>query len=1426
MHCRFRSAIVIVFFAVIGSWAAAPAYHSNIQTPGAHAEQSDVRSAGVAPKACSELVNEVQATVRSAEYDIAYLAHVGTFQSPNRAHGYRVTYTPSGLLIAPETSAAAWRVALDLERIGRPEHWMVPDLHPTMHSSGGSLTADHGPFAIDYLNDTCGVRQNFKVRERPLGTGPLEVRLRVDASLQPVDQGSNSIAFQNEGGSTLLSYTDLHVWDADGDTLPATMALIDDDIVLLVDDRDADYPIVVDPLLPSGWTAESDQANAEFGSSVSSAGDVNGDGYSDVIVGSRLYDNGQADEGRVFVYHGSAAGLSPTASWTAESDQVAAYFGTSVSTAGDVNGDGYSDVIIGAPAYDNGQSGEGRAFIYLGSATGLAATPAWTAESDQALASFGISVACAGDVNGDGFSEVIVGAASFDNGQSNEGRAFVYHGSASGTALTAAWTAESNQAGASFGQCVAGAGDVNGDGLSDVVIGAPLFDNGETDEGRTFAYHGSAGGLSATANWTAEGNQAGAQFGSSVSSAGDANGDGYADVLSGAPFYDGGQADEGRGYVHIGSVAGLALVSLWSFENDQAGSQLGWSVACLGDVNGDGISDLGLGAPLTDFGSVNSGVIYFAFGTAAALVPTLQNGGAGGQVDANLGRSLSSGGDVNGDGWSDMIVGAPFFDNGQTNEGRVTSWDGSTASLSAGATGFGGAVGALTGTSVCSAGDFDGDGFGDVVSGDPGMNAARIKFGGGMGLNTAGGSLISGPSASTFGASVSLAGDVNGDGYSDVIIGAPTYSVGFANRGFVQVVYGYPSVSPPSWSYSPNLANAFMGYSVAGAGDVNGDGYSDVIIGLPGLSQVYLFQGSATGLGVTPTLTLTGQSMSRFGESVAGAGDVNGDGYADVIIGAGDHDAGQTDEGAAFVHHGSASGLLTLPAWSAEGDQAFASFGSCTISSTACRSAGDVNGDGFSDVIVGAPFYDNGQTDEGRVFVYSGSQAGLGALPVWTAEKNQANAWFGMTVASAGDVNGDGYSDVIIGSSVYDFMASNTGAAWVYHGSATGLPATEQWMSWGPAASSYYGECVSGSGDVNGDGYSDVLIGAPLQTASGTTWSRLGNRNQFNSTSLPRNNMRLYNTDLASPISAANLPTPLFGTGLYSTPFLGRTRTRLVWETRIQGQPFSAAGGSLARSAQLTAQQATLTAGAPGGVELKALVDKPGGGLGITATKVRARVRYNPATAITGQLYGPWRYMPGYLDGQGTHNNVPLPVELLYFSETCNGSLPELSWATASEQNSSHFAIERSADATVWEEIGQVAAAGTSQATHEYRFLDSDPLDGTISYYRLVQVDMDGTANILPTAAHLSCGAAKGSLMVFPNPATDILHVQIGTMSSDVPIELWLLDAAGRQVALLRPNDGSVLSSFSVQHLTPGTYDLQLRHADGEGIEHHRIVKQ
>jgi hypothetical protein len=407
--------------------------------------------------------------------------------------------------------------------------------------------------------------------------------------------------------------------------------------------------------------------------------DFNGDGYSDVIIGANAYDNGSTNEGMAFVYYGSSKGLSTTADWTAESNQIDAYFGCSVSTAGDVNGDGYADVIIGSHLYDNGETDEGMAFVYYGSSSGLSTIADWTVEGNQADALFGKWVSTAGDVNGDGYSDVIVGSHLYDNGETDEGMAFVYHGSSSGLSTIADWTAESDQVDAYFGCSVSTAGDINGDGYSDVIVGADYYDNGESAEGRAFVYNGSSSGLSTSADWTAESNLAGARFGYSVCTAGDVNGDGYSDVIVGAPYFN---PHEGTAFVYFGSSFGLSLSDNWTVEGDQADMYFSYSVSTSGDVNGDGYSDIIIGSHLYDNGETDEGMAFVYHGSSSGLSTSADWTAESNQDEASFGHSLSLAGDVNGDGYSDVIVGAYRYDNGESNEGMAFIYSGSSEGLS------------------------------------------------------------------------------------------------------------------------------------------------------------------------------------------------------------------------------------------------------------------------------------------------------------------------------------------------------------------------------------------------------------------------------------------------------------------------------------------------------------------------------------------------------------------------------------------------------------------------------------------------------------------------------------------------------------------------------------------------------------------------
>jgi hypothetical protein len=360
-------------------------------------------------------------------------------------------------------------------------------------------------------------------------------------------------------------------------------------------------------------------ANDQFGRSVSGAGDVNGDGYADVIVGAWGNDAGGSASGRAYVYFGGPL-ADAVADLTLTGEAASDQFGFSVSGAGDVNGDGYADVIVGAHSNNAGGNASGRAYVYFGGPLADAVADL-TLTGEAAFNQFGRSVSGAGDVNGDGYADVIVGAWVNDAGGSSAGRAYVYFGGPLADAL-ADLTLTGAAAGDQFGISVSGAGDVNGDGYADVIVGAYLNDSGGSDAGRAYVYFG--GPLAdAVADLTLTGAAAVDEFGVSVSGAGDVNGDGYADVVVGAWGNDAGGGSAGRAYVYFGGTLPNSTADL--IFAGAAGDQLGISVSDAGDLTGDGLADVIAGAFANDEVGVTAGKahVYDAY----QYIVTAPNGG-------------------------------------------------------------------------------------------------------------------------------------------------------------------------------------------------------------------------------------------------------------------------------------------------------------------------------------------------------------------------------------------------------------------------------------------------------------------------------------------------------------------------------------------------------------------------------------------------------------------------------------------------------------------------------------------------------------------------------------------------------------------------------------------------------------------------------
>ncbi|MFV2004477.1 MAG: integrin alpha, partial [Gammaproteobacteria bacterium] len=1006
-------------------------------------------------------LNQVQKDIAQREYHITWQDKTDlpknkpAWQAPNRAHDFRTYFTEQGLTVVPRSGTKDWLWSLKLIAYG--DELTNSEIKPEIKDN--RIEYSHSVKLKEwYINNEQGLEQGFTLNapansneanksQATKNNNTLKLSFQLGGSLTATLTNNNqTISLKDKNKQQRFTFGKLKVIDANNKTLKSYFELDKQSqiLTLVTNDSNAVYPITVDPVL-SGASPflEINLTDAVFGWSVASAGDVNGDGYGDVIIGAPYFSSGPIDEGAAFVYLGSPNGLNPTAAWTAKGNKASAFFGWSVASAGNVNGDvnagnglPIDDVIIGAVAYDNGVNiSEGAVFVYLGSSTGLSSVADWNAVGNQRFVAFGNSVASAGDVDGDGYDDVIIGAPTYDKGQFDEGAAFVYLGSSTGLTKTFGsfgepskapdWFAESNQDFSQFGISVASAGDVNGDGYSDVIIGASSYSNGQTNEGAVFVYLGSITGLTTTsgaapelnpvADWSVESNQANSNFGISVASAGNINGDANSvtgipidAVIIGASLYDNDQSNEGAAFVYLGTTSGLSTSAAWTAESNQIGAQFGYSVASAGDVNGDGFGDVIIGANGYDSGESNEGAASVYLGNTNGLNPGAAWTAGSNQAGASFGISVASAGDVNGDGFGDVIVGARYYDNGEAFEGAASVFLGSSSGLSS------------------------------------------VSIWGSESDKT----------YAYFGWSVASAGDVNGDGFGDVIVGAYGYDNGESNEGAAYVYLGTTNglSSGAAWTVESNQIGALFGWSVASAGDVNGDGYGDVIVGANGYDSgesnegvAFVYMGSSTGLttavntGMGPSLVAdwtaeSNQADARFGISVASAGDVNGDGFGDVIVGADSYYTnGQFNEGAAFVYLGTFNGLSPVATWSAEGDQAYASFG------ISVASAGDVNGDGFGDVIVGANLYDNGESNEGAAFVYLGAANGLSPSAAWTAESNQADARFGISVASAGDVNGDGFGDVIVGARYYDNGESNEGAAFMYLGTMNGLSPSAAW---------------------------------------------------------------------------------------------------------------------------------------------------------------------------------------------------------------------------------------------------------------------------------------------------------------------------------------------------------------------------------------------
>ena len=366
----------------------------------------------------------------------------------------------------------------------------------------------------------------------------------------------------------------------------------------------------------------------------------------------------------------------------------------------------------------------------------------------------------AADLNVDGFADVVIGAPLHDGGGppgSQRGAVFVHFGSATGPSAAPSLTIFGQEDGARFGSSIAFVGDVNGRGAPDLLVGAPLDDgDGNTsengiDRGRAFVFFGGPA-MDATPDVVMTGAEPGAEFGTSVARIADTNGDGFDDWIVGAPFDDGdGNAtdegtDRGRAFFFYGGSTPDGVPDV-TFTGPEAGSQFGFAVDSAGDINHGGAEDIAVGAPLddgdgnaTDEGTDRGRVYVFFGGSALDATPDLIL--TGDENGAHFGASVAVVLDVNNDGVDDLLVGAPLHDAGGgagANRGRAyVFFGGSPPDATANVTLSGTVNGGSFGAAVSRAGDANGDGVWDFLVGapleDPGARtdagSAYLFFGG------------------------------------------------------------------------------------------------------------------------------------------------------------------------------------------------------------------------------------------------------------------------------------------------------------------------------------------------------------------------------------------------------------------------------------------------------------------------------------------------------------------------------------------------------------------------------------------------------------------------------------------------------------------------------------------------------------------------
>jgi len=906
-------------------------------------------------------------------------------------------------------------------------------------------------------------------------------------------------------------------------------------------------------LADADWGLLGEAASDYAGYSVASAGDVDGDGLEDVLVGAHSNDDGGSNTGKVYLFLAASLGEGGTLElgtadyeFIGESDGDGA--GSSVASAGDVDGDGLDDILIGAPDY--GTSSYGRVYLVFAASLGISTTVDLSSadfiiygSSSYYTGATGVAISSAGDFDGDGLGDILVGSPY------NYGNAGLFYGSSianhirSGASVRSLSSADlfffgetsNNYLGAS----VACAGDVNGDGLDDILMGA--YGNSSHNGAAYLILGGTSPSTSIYLTSTSSFDQyirghSIEYVGSSVSSAGDVDGDGLDDILIGAKYNNDGGTYAGKAYVVLGSSLTLGGRDLWlysesdyTFTGRNEHDYLGMDVASAGDVDGDGLGDLLLGAFGNDDGTVSAGKTYLVLGSS------LPSGGGeisdwlglNGEVTSDQsGYAIASAGDIDGDGVDEILIGAYANDESDSNAGKAYILDLSTIQDNAHYVALTDATlyphatyaGSQVGWAVSTAGDIDADGLDDILIGAPAANGGNgdtyLLLGSGIGegdfdLTNADHIFEGITTGDAAGYALAGLGDVQGDGLDDFVIGANGRDATGTDSGAVYLVYGdiytssSTSLSTADLILSGEHANDNAGTALAPAGDVDGDGYMDLLVGAPynddaagNTGKAYLVTGvDMITAGTSASLSIAthgflGEGVNDLaGTAVASAGDVDGDGLPDLLIGATGDDDGGTNAGKVYlVLASTVAGMGSNPSL-ADADYYFSGEAAADGAGASLAGVGDVDGDGLDDFMVGASGNDDAGAEAGAAYLLLGSSLST-SMSLASADSVFTGAaegdMLGHVVAGVGDVDFDGFGDALIGAPYHDMGGEDAGASYLLLGATLRAGTASYDMAdtvfdyqfMGDTDDNYAGWAAGTAGDVNGDGYSDLLFGA------------------------------------------------------------------------------------------------------------------------------------------------------------------------------------------------------------------------------------------------------------------------------------------------------------------------------------------------------------